>query len=715
MTSKILRSNNTPIANIKTVSYTEKISATVDLRPGCVSSAYIEVVVLDKASTAPSKGEALKYYQIVNGVETYIGTFYAEASVDSRSSYSFTAFDAVDKLNTDFSARLLAIQEDFPMELEDLVSEACTVAGVQLYTTNFPKHDLMIQSFYVDNITCRDILSYAAEIACRFVRCDSNEKLIFDWYATKQNYRIYPTTVNDAETKVAYRRSGLSYQGYSVSPVGSVAIRPLNTEDAAYIYPTVIPAVTATDPLSDGNVTLYNLTAADDGYGNITLSGNFTTTDTNGAVEITATGGGTSNTLVIANNILLTNASAATMNAVAEWIYSQMSTIPAYRPCRAELFPAENPFHAGDIVAVTDAQNVSFVMPIMAMTVQPSASIVEAFGNKTYDQDFGTDIEKQIANLSNSIVQIDRLKVGYAEIDEAIVDSLTANGINADWIDAGHISVDKIDFHDYFSGINIPDVNDPSSLLSGQSIVDGWIHSPNGLVISGDASNVPGRLFITYDAKMSASSFTAVNEVGQFVWDAPAYGYVDSNGVLYGATSAYDANGTQGYIQTVNTRCGGASWFSFYGPVNFRNIRVFSDTAESFSFGFGQTISLSSQGLQVGKFVVDRTGNVTANGAFTVTNGIKVNGYSRGVVGYVDDADARSSITLSSGGNYSITPPTLPIGAKLVSIAIIEYTSATGAFDVKPYGSNGTGAIIIGTPSITIDGLQLRFWYEVGV
>ena len=639
-----------------------------------VSSAYIEVVVLDKASTAPSKGEALKYYQIVNGVETYIGTFYAEASVDSRSSYSFTAFDAVDKLNTDFSARLLAIQEDFPMELEDLVSEACTVAGVQLYTTNFPKHDLTIQSFYVDNITCRDILSYAAEIACRFVRCDSNEKLIFDWYATKQNYRIYPTTVNDAETKVAYKRSGLSYQGYSVSPVGSVAIRPLNTEDAAYIYPTVISAVTATDPLSDGNVTLYNLTAADDGYGNITLSGNFTTTDTNGAVEITATGGGgTSNTLVIANNILLTNASAATMNAVAEWIYSQMITIPAYRPCRAELFPAENPFHAGDIVAVTDAQNVSFVMPIMAMTVQPSASVVEAFGNKTYDQDFGTDTEKQIMNLSNSIVQIDRLKVGYAEIDEAIVDSLTANGINADWIDAGSITI--ADKHSQNNGIAF------KADVTTKSVQMGSMYATEDGIFDGDI----------------ISQTTADN--------AKVYVCVNGDGVQKVSYRLVDVG--QGEQKSFLWLRGYTFYQGSYPNATNNDPTSFSSNVDM-AYIYDRLL-VDDVAINGGKLFVIRSGRWRELVSEMDTNNAKP------TIGYVDDASARSSITLSSGGNYSITPPTLPTGAKLVSIAIIDYTSATGAFDVKPYGSNGTGAIIIGTPSITIDGLQLRFWYEVGV
>ena len=625
MTSKILRSDNTAIANIKSVKFVEKVNATTDLRPGCVSSAYIEVVVYGAQSSAPSSGEPLKYYQVsANGVETYIGTFYAEPSIQSRNTYSFVAFDIVDKLNVGFGERLLAIQEDFPMNLSDLVEEACDVAGLELYTTNFPLHDMPVQSFWVDGITCRDVLSYAAEIACCYVQCDANEKLRFKWYAEKEDYRIYPTSEDTLEeTRIAYKQNGLSYQDYSVHTVGSVAVRPLNTEGAAYIYPSTFSSVTALDPLHNGVVTLVNLAAVDDGDGNVELSGDFTATDTNSNVEIIPEGGSSSNCLVIQNNLLLTNATDVVMETVAEWIYTTMSALPAYRPAVAHLFPFENPFRAGDIVAVTDAQSVSFVMPVMSMTVEQSAATLEATGNLSYDQDFGTDTAKQLQNLSNSIVQIDRLKVGYAEIDTAVVDSLEANGINADWINAGHISVDKVDFNAIVSGLNIPDVNDPTTLLTGQSIVDGWIYSPNDLMISGNASNFPGHLYITYECKQPTMSWEV--DIGQTsqTWSAPAMGHVDANGVLDGATYQYDESGNAYYVQTVNTRAGGASSFSFYGATRFRNIRVFSDVSDDYTFGFGTTVSLSNKGLQVGKFVVDRTGNVTANGKVVFTD--KVN------------------------------------------------------------------------------------------
>lgn len=466
MTSKILRSDDTPIANIKSVKFVEKVNATTDLRPGCVSSAYIEVVVYGAQSTAPSSGEPLKYYQVsANGVETYIGTFYAEPSIQSRNTYSFVAFDIVDKLNVGFGERLLAIQDQFPMELSDLVSEACSVAGVQLLSTNFPMHDLEVQSFFAEGLTCRDILSYAAEIACRYVKCDENEKIAFAWYEEKEDYRIYPTSQDGLETKVAYKQNGLAYQAYNVPNAGCVAVRPINTENAAYIYPSTFTAVTATDPLLNGVVTLYNLTAVDDGNGGVTLSGDFTATDTNSNVAIESDGGA-SNCLVISNNILLTNATASTMEDVAEHIYTEMATIPVYRPAMAELFPSENPFRAGDIVAVTDIQNVSFSMPVMSMTVEQSAATVEATGNRSYTEDYGNDTSKQLQNLSNSIVQIDRLKVGYAEIDTAVIDSLEANGINADWINTGALTVKDANNNVIFDA----DVEDKEVQIGGLTV-----------------------------------------------------------------------------------------------------------------------------------------------------------------------------------------------------------------------------------------------------
>lgn len=814
MTSKILRSDNTPIPSIKSVVYKENISATTDLRPGCVASSYIEVTVYGAQSTAPSAGEPLKFYRVsANGVEKYIGTFYAEPSIQSRNTYSFVAFDIVDRLNVNFSERLLAIQENFPMTLGALVTEACSVAGVQLLSTNFPLHEMSVQSFYVEGLTCRDILSYAAEIACRFVRCDANEKIVFDWYAEKEDYRIFPTSQDGSETRIAYKQNGLSYQSFSVQNVGCVAVRPLNTENAAYIYPDTFEAVTATDPLSNGVVTLYNLTAVDNGNGAISLSGNFSTTDTDSNVEISPDGGGgANNTLVIANNILLTNAESETMEAVAEWIYTEMSEIPVYRPARAELFPAENPFRTGDIVAVTDVQGVSFAMPIMSMTVEQSAAVVESTGNKSYDADYGSDTSKQLQNLSNSIVQIDRLKVGYAEIDEAVIGTLEANGINADWINAGRVSVEYVDFTKPSTHLEFPVIGDPSTLFSGQSYSNGWITQATPTaggtyrfsVARGYCTDIRGKTIEVAFEYDGSSGLTLVNEstwvryVGEemYVGNIFAEGVSDvaagvpptisTDGVVSGNITVGE-NGEQIYRNSMKFVVDD-SWdyvslvYSSAHQIFIRNITVTVIANKDFSIGYSNNNHLGYDGLKLGLLVIDETGNLTcggdtvlqdtvAEGDLSVSGDLTVDGEINQVgalasltttdksdlvsainevdgditdvdgkvgtlssltttdqtdlvsainevnakpiptIGYVDDTTARS-ITLNNGFAAVVPQSALPTGAKIFSIAAIEWGS-TNRVSFVPYGANATYGYAVGEPGDTITGLKCRFWYIV--
>lgn len=670
MTNKIVRANGTAIPSIKNVVYTARVNATVDLRPGCVSSAMIEVEVYGSQLTAPSYGEPLTYFTVDSeGNETYIGTFYAEPSIQSRATYSFVAFDVVDKLNVGFAERLLAIQDNFPMTLADLVSEACAVAGVTLATTSFPMASTTIKSFYVENIKCKDILSYAAEIACRFVRCDANEQIIFDWYALDNAHRIYPTSGSSGgESYVAYKQNGLNYQNYSVANPGCVAVKPLGTENAAYIYPDTFEAAYAEDPLGNGVITLYNLTAVDDGNGGISLSGGISDTDTgNGNVEMEGSGSASANNaLVIANNILLTNADSSTMSAIAQHIYTEMLTVPAYHPATVQLFPSENPYRAGDIAKVTDIQGVSFSMPIMSYVVTSAAAKVEATGNESYDaMDYGTDTAKQLRNLSNSIVQIDRLKVGYAEIDTAVIDSLEANGINADWINAGALTITD----SRGTGRRIAFQANAST---GVVQMGSWYATEQG-IFSGDLSQQ-----------------TTQDGTVDYIGLSPKQGF--------------------GLCRYTVQQDGSAVYFWAY-RFNVEDA-AFPDAAQSSSDFVTDTIPIVDGKLRV-------TDGVAASGFYVVENNtwrdIVAELDAKPTIGFVDDSAARPTITIPSSGYVSITPPTLPTGAKIISVAIVSWTSSDGAFNIVPYGNNAQAAYLIGTPGVSISGLRLRFWYEIGV
>ena len=183
MVCKILRADGTTeLTSIQTVTYHESVNADTDLRPGCVASSYIEVTCFGAQSDAPDVGEALMYYQVVGETETLIGIFYAEPSIPAKNSYSFVAYDAVHKLDADFSAWLSAHQDDFPYTGKQLVEQACTISGVMLGTSAWDHSTMSVNAWYADGLTCRNILQYAAEIACKFVRCNTSGEIIFDWY-----------------------------------------------------------------------------------------------------------------------------------------------------------------------------------------------------------------------------------------------------------------------------------------------------------------------------------------------------------------------------------------------------------------------------------------------------------------------------------------------------------------------------------------------------
>jgi len=377
MTSKILRSGGTEITGIKSVIYTEKVNAGTNLRPGCVASAYIDVEVFGSQSAAPGADEALTYYQVdEGGTETLIGIFYAEPSVPSRNTYKFTAYDAVSKLDKPYSERLNAIQSDFPMSIYDLVSDACSVAGVTLGSSSWPMSTMSVEAFYADGLTCRNILQYAAEIAGRFVRCNTSGEVIFDWYTTASTGITPGTTTGN----VPYKQDGLTYDNFTVASCDSVAIIPSGTEGAAYIYPSS-PSGT--------------------------------------------------NQLIISGNLLLTNATAATYTAAAQNVYNVMSALPAYRHAVVQFFNFLNPFRAGQFVSITDAQGVSFTAPIFEMRVQASGAEIKSSGKQSYEDTDQTTVAKTLANLANNIVQIDKLKVNWADIDTAVINTLETNDITA--------------------------------------------------------------------------------------------------------------------------------------------------------------------------------------------------------------------------------------------------------------------------------------------
>ena len=352
--NKILLSDNTTeLDYVKSVTYKEAVNADVDIRPGCVGSASIEVEVYDTQANAVSAGDVVYYYQVdANNTQTLIGEFICEPMIKTKASYKFTAYDNASKLDADFSQWLRENLSYFPMTIYDLVSAACTVAGVTLGSPSWTFSTDNVNGFYTSNITCRDILSYAAELACCYVRCHSDGQLYFDWFSSNSN-TIAPSV---GTNQYAYKADQLNYANYTTTALARAAVHPNGYEDVAYVYPTGVTS---------------------------------------------------GNTIHILNNLLLTNAESTFYESVAQNIYTVMSALGTYRPMTVDLFCKENPFRAGDVISVTDSQSVTFTTIITKMTTSSSGAHLESTGYQEYGDE--ADTAKTITQIASSVRETNAL------------------------------------------------------------------------------------------------------------------------------------------------------------------------------------------------------------------------------------------------------------------------------------------------------------------
>ena len=379
MTNKIVRADGTTVLqNVKSCIFSEAVNAETNLKFGCVSASRIDVICYGTQANAVQAGEALTYYQVVGGVETLIGTFYAEPIIPSRMTYSFTAYDALAKLDKDYSERLAELRTSFPMTIKALVQDAASVAGVTVATNSWADSDYQVKYFYADGITCRQILSWAAEIAGMFVQCNTSGQAVFRTYTARSGYKIAPGTGTESGvTKVAYKQNGLTYANYAFDAVDGVNVHPSEEDQIGVLYPA------------------------------------------------NATG----NIVNIYSNLLLTDADDADYLRVATRLYNAYQGLDNYRPFEAKLFPSENPFRAGDIVSVTDAQGVSFSGMIYSLRVDSAEAVVSSSGNETFEEQTEQSTKSKITNLGAGLVRLKNLFVENLEALVARIDNLFAQEI----------------------------------------------------------------------------------------------------------------------------------------------------------------------------------------------------------------------------------------------------------------------------------------------
>ena len=387
----LLLSNGTELkggeagSTIKALTLHTAVNSGQEFTIGSAFSDYIEAEIWADpgGSLQITAGDALTYYrQDDAGNRTKVGVFYAEKPTRTkRNSYKVTAYDTMSKLDADFSGWLHANQAQFPKTIWQLVQLACQRAGVTLASSSLPINgSYSVQAFYADDLTCRQIISWAAEAAGCYAHMNADGKLQFLTYTDKRS--TVKITPDGASNSTAYYADSLSYEDYTVKAIEKVQIRQSDS-DVGVIYPD---STTAT------------------------------------------------NTYAVQGNLLLTTGTEANLKSVVQNLYTVLKNV-TYTPCKVSV-PSSSGLACGQIVHVKDARGREFDTYLMSATISSGKASFKSVGSASRESSSAVN-SQSYKNLTGKMLEIktsvDGLEVKAATLDDQYTDlKATVDGLSSE-------------------------------------------------------------------------------------------------------------------------------------------------------------------------------------------------------------------------------------------------------------------------------------------
>lgn len=374
-----------PGSAVKSLTLHTAVNAGQEFTIGSAFSDYIEAEIWADpgGSLQITAGDALTYYrQDDAGNRTKVGVFYAEKPTRTkRNSYKVTAYDTMSKLDADFSGWLHANQAQFPKTIWQLVQLACQRAGVALASSSLPINgSYSVQAFYADDLTCRQIISWAAEAAGCYAHMNADGKLQFLTYTDKRS--TVKITPDGASNSTAYYADSLSYEDYTVKAIEKVQIRQSDS-DVGVIYPD---STTAT------------------------------------------------NTYAVQGNLLLTTGTEANLKSVVQNLYNVLKNV-TYTPCKVAV-PSSSGLACGQIVHVKDARGREFDTYLMSATISSGKASFESVGSASRESSSAVN-SQSYKNLTGKMLEIktsvDGLEVKASDLTGKYTDlKATVDGLSSE-------------------------------------------------------------------------------------------------------------------------------------------------------------------------------------------------------------------------------------------------------------------------------------------
>lgn len=359
------------------------------LGSACTDEIEVEYIAADEKLIA--QGDKLTLYTVDDAnTRTKAGVFYCEKPEyqgmmrevsGSNAVYKVVAYDTMSKLDADFSGWLRANQAQFPKTIWQLVQLACQRAGVTLASSSLPINgSYSVQAFYADDLTCRQIISWAAEAAGCYAHMNADGKLQFLTYADKRS--TAKITPDGASSSTAYYADSLSYEDYTVKAIEKVQIRQSDS-DVGVIYPD---STTAT------------------------------------------------NTYAVQGNLLLTTGTEANLKTVAQNLYNVLKSV-TYTPCKVAV-PSNSGLACGQIVHVKDARGREFDTYLMSATISSGKASFESVGSASRESSSAVN-SQSYKNLTGKMLEIktsvDGLEVKASDLTGKYTDlKATVDGLSAE-------------------------------------------------------------------------------------------------------------------------------------------------------------------------------------------------------------------------------------------------------------------------------------------
>ena len=372
-------------STLKALTLHTAVNAGQEFAIGSAFSDYIEAEIWADpgGSLQITAGDALTYYRKDDaGNRTKVGVFYAEKPTRTkRNSYKVTAYDTMSKLDADFSGWLHANQAQFPKTIWQLVQLACQRAGVALASSSLPINgSYSVQAFYADDLTCRQIISWAAEAAGCYAHMNADGKLQFLTYTDKRS--TVKITPDGASNSTAYYADSLSYEDYTVKAIEKVQIRQSDS-DVGVIYPD---STTAT------------------------------------------------NTYAVQGNLLLTTGTEANLKSVVQNLYNVLKNV-TYTPCKVSV-PSGSGLACGQIVHVKDARGREFDTYLMSATISSGKASFESVGSASRESSSAVN-SQSYKNLTGKMLEIktsvDGLEVKASDLTGKYTDlKATVDGLSSE-------------------------------------------------------------------------------------------------------------------------------------------------------------------------------------------------------------------------------------------------------------------------------------------